>query len=300
MLSRLQALAVSTIVLCSAAASAGEIYRCQVNGVTTFVDSPRGCLEGPARRVGGDASAATKPSPPVPRLEETRKGSDAASRGRPTPGQLPARSQSQSGLAALPCQKLAQEPARARECLREERRTEVRRVASARMVELSRAVADYVSRVSGAGSLITVSNDGRPPAWCESILGDLMAQRDIEVVDDESAGGPEWARAGTGPARSAVEILDPNFQEWSFAGSKVPNGYVTARWRGSNLVVLRVVAACTAASDGTARCNPHRLVSIYVYDAATPMACDVAEVERAYWPNWKNSKTPIFTRLTRQ
>ena len=300
MLSPLQALAVSTIVLCSAAASASEIYRCQVDGVTTFVDSPRGCPGGPARHVGGDESAATKPSLPMPRVGETRKDPDAASRGRATPGQSPAPSQSQAAPAALPCQKLAQEPARARECLRVERRAEVRRVASARLLGISRAVADYVSRVSSAGNLITVSNDGRPPAWCESILGDLMAQKDIEVVDDESTGGPEWVRAGIGPARSAVEILDPNFQEWSFAGSKVPDGYVTARWRGSNLVALRVVAACTTASDGTARCNPHRLVSIYVYDAATPMACDVAEVGRAYWPNWKNSKTPIFANSTRQ
>jgi len=263
---RFRALAVAAIALHAAAAFAGEIYRCQVNGVTTFVDSPHGCPG--AQRVGGESGAAKAPPAPTP------------------------------AVASSACQKLAQDPARARECIRAERRAEVRRVAEVRLAEISRAVADYVNAAASAGNIMAVSRDGRPAAWCENLLGDLIARKDIEVVDDETVGGPEWTTSGNGPGRAAADILDPAFKEWNLGSATVPEGYVTARWRTSNLVVLRVTAACTQARDGTARCNPHRLVNVYVHDTATPVACDATEVSRAAWPNWKNAKTPIFEHST--
>lgn len=39
---------------------------------------------------------------------------------------------------------------------------------------------------------------------------------------------------------------------WNFAEGKVPDGYGTARWQTTILVVLRVMAACTAAVEETA------------------------------------------------
>ena len=62
------------------------------------------------------------------------------------------------------------------------------------------------------------------------------------------------------------------------------------------MVVLRVAAACTEADDGTARCVPMRYTSIYVYGSGAPETCNVTAVGRAYWPNWKDSMTPIFAR----
>lgn len=286
------------VALQGASAWAGDVYRCELNGVTAFVDSPDRCPDGSSRRLGGsDESRTRKSSPQGPRLDEPRTGTVASSRHPPTAASPLAPSPLARPLAASPCQKLAQEPVRARECLREERRAEVRRIASARLAQISRAVSNYVSVVSSAGSIIATPTSGRPAAWCEDILRDLMAHKDIEVVDDETTGGPEWMYSGNGPARSAAEILDPNYKEWRLADDKVPEGYVTARWRGSNLVVLRVAAACTEGSDGVAHCNAHRLVNVYVYDNATPMACAVSEVGRAYWPGVKSSQTQIFAQL---
>jgi len=101
---------------------------------------------------------------------------------------------------------------------------------------------------------------------------------------------------GNQPGRSAGDILDPTYREWRLTADTVPQGYVTARWRGTNLVVLRVTAACTEGSDGVAHCNPHRLADVYVHDSATPVACAVSEVGRAYWPGVKSSYTQIFAR----
>lgn len=273
-------------VLLVTPALAGDIYRCQVNGVTTFVDSPSRCPEGGAQRQGVEEPKATLPAR---RVAKTSVGA-----GMATAGGLQSGTQLALPPAVSTCQKLEQSPTRLRECLREERRAEVRKIASARLLMISRATTDFLGAASRSGSVIATSNKGRPAVWCEGILGDLISGKNIDVVDDESAGGPEWVQSG-GPGRSAAPILDPNFQEWRLAGEKVPSGYVTARWRASDMVVLRIVAACTEADDGTARCVPQRYTSIYVYGAGAPEACDVTVVARAYWPNWKNSMTPIFT-----
>lgn len=293
----IRAFTLSAVALCANHALAGEIYRCQVNGVTTFVDSPSGCPEGKAQRMGGAEPKGSKPTPSA--------GTSPIGSATPTPKSRPpisdmptaASSKEGSGTAAAACQKLATDPPRARECLRQERRVEVQRMASARLASISRAVTEHLTSEAQKGSVIATANEGRPPAWCEGILSDLMAQKDIEVVDDESTAGPAWVSSGDGPGYTAAEILDPSFKDWSYAGSKVPNGYVTVRWRKTHLVVLRVVAACVEADDGTARCNPSRLTVIYVYDNETPYACNVTAVGRPYWPNWKDSMTPILTKL---
>jgi hypothetical protein len=177
--------------------------------------------------------------------------------------------------------------------LREERRAEVRQIASRRLEAMSRTIADHVSFAARTDSVLATSKAGRPPAWCEGFLEDVVALRNLEVVDDEEVGGPRWMQGGNGVAQTSAEILDADFNEWNVGESKVPDGYVTVRWRGS-LVVLRVVAACTDSDHGKAICIPQRYTSIYVYDDTTPVACNISAVGRPYWPNWKNSLTPIF------
>lgn len=273
-LTRLQAIAAALGVLWGADALAADIYRCQIDGVTTFVDSQSRCPLGDARRVGRDVPKASAVMAP-------------ASASAPL-------------AATSRCQDVAHDPTRFRECLRKERRADVRRIATARLEAIQRAVRDYIAIAARGDSIIAVANKGRGAAWCETILGDVMAQENIEVVDDEAIGAPRWMRSGNAPGRSAAEILDPNFEEWRIAGGKVPDGYVTARWRGATLVVLRMTAACTSGDDGVAHCNPQPYTSFYVYDDVTPIACDVSAVGRAYWPAWKSSMTPIFETGTRR
>ncbi len=261
-------IAAALCVLSGAAAPATNIYRCKVDGVATFVDSPSRCPQSSSsveRLYEPKAPAATAPASPAFRSA--------------TPSR---------------CQELAYEPTRFRECLRTERRVEVRRIATARLESFGRAVRAFIDSAAKTNSIIAVANKGRGPAWCEVVLSDVMAQENLDVVDDEAVGGPRWIQSGVETGRSAAEVLDPNFKEWRVPGGKVPDGYVTARLRGSSLVVLRVMAACTSGVDGAEHCNQQPYVSVFVYDDVTPIACNVSAVGRAYWPSWQSSMTPIF------
>ncbi len=287
-MSTLRAIMGLCCTLCSVGAMCAEIYRCQANGVTTFVDSPNRCPNGTAQRQHGFES---KPGGAAPARPIATSGTDPIKSVRPVAAARPARAH-----AATACQALVHDAARFRQCLREERRAEVRRIASPRLEAIGRAVADHVSFAARTNSVLAVSNTGRSPEWCEDILKDVMALKDLEVVDDEEVGGPRWMQTGNGTVRSSAEVLDAEFREWALPDVKVPHGYVTVRWRSSSLVVLRVVAACTSTGDGRASCNPQRHTSIYVYDDVTPVACNVSAFGRPYWPNWKNSQTPIFAK----
>jgi hypothetical protein len=277
---RLKALVVLACALCSTMALGGDIYRCQVNGVTTFVDSPRRCSEGQPQRMGGAESKQEL----LPR-RATVEGIDS----RPAPG---VETRSRAPLVTPPsasnCQKFEQTPARARECLREERRLEVRRIGSARLQTITLAAAQYLNAGLRSGNVIAMPTKGSPPSACESVISDLLSRKNVDIVDDELSP----------PGRSTAPILDPDYKEWRIADERIPNGYVTARWRSSEMVVMRIAAACVEADDGTARCVKERYTSVHIYSPAIPLDCNVSVIGRAYWPNWKNSKTPIFTKAT--
>ncbi len=118
-----------------------------------------------------------------------------------------------------------------------------------------------------------------------------MSGTNFDVIDDEFTGGQVLGS-------TVIPIVDPDYTEWRMGAKRVPNGYVTARWRGADMVVVRVAAGCTEANDGSARCIAQRYTAVYVYGTGVSDGCNVGLVSRAYWPNWKDSVTPIFVRGT--
>lgn len=258
----------------------GEIYRCEVNGVKTFVDSLHNCPGGRAERVGGGQRAgAVESSPPVT-------------------GRSPARAApAVPRVADSTClNRKSVDRGELRHCLRDERRAEVRNIATARLAAMSAAFADFAAMPRREDGLLAKNTGGRPTAWCEDVFNDVMALRNLEVVDDEESAGPRWmdVRDSDGrPLRRAAEILDPDFKELNSNVGKVVSGYVTVRWRGTNQIVLRASAACTDYDPKNVRCARLPYVSMLVHETEFPVACNVKLVGRAYWPNWKDSMTPV-------
>jgi hypothetical protein len=282
---------------CSAV-QAGDIYKCQVNGVTTFVDSPNRCGEGGAQQVQTTKKAPVAPTavpapaspvpPAPPALNTTPARAPVAPVADPrVPSPTPA-------VATSSCQKLAQDPSRFRECTRTERRKEVNRIATGRLAAASVAVSEYIAFARKTNSMLAVDKAGRGATWCEQMLSDVMALKNLEVVDDESTPGPRWLQSHNDPGPTAVEILDPNYTEWQVAGGKVVNGNVTVRWRKSNLVLLRVVGVCSE-HNGAIRCSEMRYMSIEVHEDNKPYACNLQIVSPQYWPKWKDSLVQVFT-----
>lgn len=281
--------------LTSCWASATEIYRCQTDGVTTFVDSPRRCPNGRAQRVG-DPPPPQRISEPMP---SPRNAINGAGKPAPAPPALLLKAPPEETVTqpsnlppASNCARLAQDPPRARECLREQRRAEVRELASKRLAAMGRALSEYLHIARQRGDIVAVANKGRSPAWCQEFLDDVIRQRNLSVVDDELVGGPAWSLSGAHPV-SAPEILDANFKEWDFSGRKITNGYVTVRRPEGRPLTLRLATACFASETGRTHCANQPYSGIYVYDGTTPTACDVATVERRYWHHWRQSMTPI-------
>ncbi len=258
-----------------------QVYRCQTGAVTAFVDSPHRCPEGTAKCQGDDAARA-RPAPPGP-MTDTRRIGHAPD---PSP---------QLAATVAACQPQPQNPTGQRACLHAARRAEVRQIAVARLALSRRAVIEYFRGASRAGDILATPLRGAPVAWCEQVLGDLMAGRNFEVVDDETVGGPELVHGGSA-GRHAVPVVNADFQTWQLGEERVPSGYVTTRWREQDLVVLRIAAACTEGQDGKARCVPGRYTSISVHGSSAPEGCNVTAYGQTYWPNWTPTQTPIFMR----
>lgn len=195
--------------------------------------------------------------------------------------------------AVSKCQKTSGDPTALRACLAAVRRTQVRRIATDRYALLVRAVAEYLVLPADGSTLLAVSKKGRPPGWCETVLQDIVAGRNFDVVDDETVGGPRWMGSLVTDVRQAGPILDDNFRVWQLGNATVPDGYVTLRWRGTELLLLRLSAVC-GENNGTAWCSPRRYTFISIYDDQS--GCSVQSVGRQYWANWQQHLTPIRVR----
>jgi hypothetical protein len=186
------------------------------------------------------------------------------------------------------------------ECRQELRRTEIRKLAIARLAAVSSAIAEVATKPGKIDGVIAVARAGRPAAWCEALLNDVLAQRNVEVVDDENAPGPRWITSVDKNGRRSLQagpILDPGFKEWRVRDDVIVQGYVTLRWRGENLVALRVVAGCDEGDAAAARCDKQRHPAAHVHDADVPFACTATFVERPHWNNWKEALVPIRLEL---
>jgi len=261
---------------------AADIYVCSVNGTRTFVDSPRACPQSQAERITGPAEKAGARSPAVPAAAPRTRAAANADAARATTAAAPERVCDERQHATTDS---------LRACVKQERRAQVRRLATARLAAMARAIAVYVSNPNPVEPAVPVVFDkGRPAAWCEELLSDVMAQRYVDVVDDEEETGPRWSES-TDPdgrkMRKAVEILDPHFEEGvTSRGQKVVRGYVTLRWRVDNLLVLRTSAGCGQPTNGVVSCAPSLYAGIYVHETEFPVACDVALIGHRYRNNW--------------
>lgn len=268
--------------------AAADIYRCEGDGPKTLVDSPRHCPGGQAVRVNAPKP---KPKPQViGRLPEASSPTASAPASAPAP--TTATHTTASGRPAHVCEPHRFNPSVLDECLKTERRKHVRAVATERLAKLGDAVSEFATLPLVKDGLITIRRDhNRPPAWCEAFLGDVIAQRNLEVVDDEGLTGPRWIDYGTRPLRAAP-ILDEDFSEWTPPGGPVVRGHVTVMWR-KRMVVLRAISACSLERGHGVRCHPLRYTGLAVHDDEMPQACQVSFVERPYWNHWRDSMVEI-------
>lgn len=195
------------------------------------------------------------------------------------------------------CATCADRPAKevSAECQSEARRSEIRTLASSRLAAVSNAIAEVASRPGKTGGVLAVAKDGRPAAWCEALFNDVLAQRNLAVVDDDHARAPRWIAVLDKNGQRSLQagpILDPAFKQWRLRDEPVVQGYVTLRWRGEFTVVLRMEAACDEA-DAATRCDQQRHLAAHVYDVDVPFACTASVIERRHWANWKDALVPI-------
>lgn len=261
-------------------AHAGEILKCEINGIKTFVDSAHGCPGGRAERWGG-ANTAAEPSP----RRSDPKPAPQRMRDQP-PSSGPARLKSATSIPPACLNKHDSDPAVLRQCLAGLRREETRAVAQPRLAAVSRALADFATGPRSEEGVLAVRRTGRPAKWCEQLLNDVIALRNVDVIDSPGS-------AGTLP-REAGEILDPEFKLVQFEGSQVVDGYVTLRWHGFGSVVLHMLSACTDAAPGEAQCSRPPYSAVLVHDSERSKACQVSFIGRTYWRNSRDSMTQVF------
>lgn len=310
------------------AALASDIYRCEGEGPRTLVDSPARCPNGRATRIGGSETAAPPPPPvvvpapedrpkrlpkrekrPEPPSAESLRESYFPSQAAPAPAQVPAPTLPETAAAPVPrvpvppstpatvCAPLRHDAAALRKCLVEERRKEVRIIATGRLVQVSAAAAELVRYTHTRDGLLAVGRNGRPPAWCEELLGDLLQRRRLEVIDDENAPAPAWVR-GSGNELRGAEILDPNYAELDAPGGLVAWGYVTLRWKQQRTLVVRTRPSCVPAGPNSSKaaCGAQRYLALDIHDDEMPQACIVTFYSRPYWPQWKDKDVEIKVR----
>lgn len=183
------------------------------------------------------------------------------------------------------------DPSALRRCLGAQQSAETRAEARPRLVAMSRALRDYATLPRVEDGLLAVHNTGRPAAWCESLFNDVIALRNVDVVDDPQT-------AGALPA-AAADVLDPDFRLVDLDGRQVVHGYVTIRWRGAHSLVLRTQTTCPPSPSGPSSCARQPYIGVVVHDAEYPIACNLRFIGRAYWPNWQGSMTRVSLKPPR-
>ncbi len=303
-------------------ALADDIYRCEGDGPKTLVDSPVRCPSGRAIRIGGSEPAPPPPRPVavpepterpqrIPKREKQREPPAAESfRQRlAPPGAAPVQEEPAPVAAAVSpvprvpvppataatvCAPLRNDATALRKCLAEERRKEVRIIANGRLMQVSAAAAELAHYARTRDGLLAIGRSGRPPAWCEELMGDLLQQRRLEVIDKEDAPTPAWIH-GSGTELRGGEVLDPNYAELDAPGGLVASGYVTVRWKQQRTLVVRTRPGCfPAGSNSTkATCGSQRYIAIDVHDDEMPQACNIGFYGRPYWLQWKDKNVEI-------
>jgi hypothetical protein len=202
-----------------------------------------------------------------------------------------------SAFGATCVERFATDLRKADECKRAERRAEIRKVATPRLIAVSRATADFVRSANSQGQEIAVGGQGGEVAWCEEFLNDLLRLERIAVIDDERVIGPKWAVVGVNDQnRVSTEILDPSFLQTMYAGKPVIRGYVTVRWK-QEIVVVAPHVLCSFHSIESPVCHPSLYASISVYSSASPKRCEASSWSKEYRRASTSPTTVIQLRL---
>lgn len=256
----------------SSAVPAAEVYRCDINGVKTFVDSQARC-----------PTAAT-----------------AVSRA---PAALPAKASAASAPTtgnATACAKLAGDAVRLSACLRDTAKAQARAIAVPRFDALRRALVTFLERPTVRPVVLAVERKGRPAPWCEEVLADIATNRNIDVLDDEERRRARWIDTVDSAGRSLEQpaaLIDARYRTWHIDGAEVPDGYVHLLWRGDIPLMLSLPAACTDGSGKGVQCLPQRYPFVSLMDVDTPNACSVTLIDVSVWDTWKASKIKIHPFL---
>ncbi len=151
---------------------------------------------------------------------------------------------------------------------------------------MRRALVSFLDLRARRPVILGVDKKGRPASWCEEVLGDIVAHRNIDVLDDEQRRRARWVD-------SPAALIDGDYQLLRVDGSEVPNGYVHLLWRGKTPLMLQMPAACTEWRDKAVQCHPNRYTGIGIMDADTPVACSFSYVDVSAWGTWKASMSEI-------
>jgi hypothetical protein len=227
-----------------------ELARCQPEGE---IDPPEGCANRP-----------TTKATPLPLTVP-----DAASAAATAAGQLP-------------CTRHEGHAKRLADCQKEQRQLAVRMLATSRLELVSRNVAEHLEVPRHRAGLIALVKDGRPASWCETVLDDIAARRNIEAIVDESVQAPSIARPSDGagdPWRPPA--IDEGFREMPHPKGSVVRGYVTVSWKGGKPMSIEVLSACSDAG-GQARCGTLRIHQVTIHDSRLARACVTTFVTNEY------------------
>jgi hypothetical protein len=208
-----------------------------------------------------------------------------------------------SGNAAS-CTRLSGDAVRLGACLREAAKAQARATAAPRLEAMRRALATFLERPTAGPVLLAVHKKGRPAPWCEEVLADIAANRNIDVLDDEDRRRARWGDTVDSAGRRLEQpaaLIDADYRTWRVDGTEVPHGYVHLLWRGNTPLMLYLPAVCTDdGRDKVVHCHALRYPFVSLMDAETPMACNVTLVDIALWSNWKTSMTEIHPAIRRR
>lgn len=167
-----------------------------------------------------------------------------------------------------------------------------------RLEAISHAVNDFALLPQAGDAILSVSNRNKPKAewtksaiWCESILQDVIALKNLEPAGDIGNQGPMWGEGGGYVKRS--DSVDPDFSVKYVSGRKVVSGYVNAVWKKEFLVTIRVNGACVGSGDVYRLCTGAVHSSVWVYGPDPVHRCEATAIARLAWPSWMHTDTII-------
>lgn len=167
-----------------------------------------------------------------------------------------------------------------------------------RLRAVSHAVNDFALLPQNGAVILSVSNHDKPKPewtssaiWCESLLQDVIALRNIEPVADVGDQGPIWVKENGYIKRS--ESIDPAFSIREVHGRKLVSGYVNVRWDNKYLLTLRVDGNCVGEGEVHRRCTGPVHSRVWVYGPDAAHSCNAGAADRLAWPYWMHKETVI-------